>query len=374
MTNRKLVKKLFATVLTVALVGGVLTPFTNAYAADEGSIVAPPPLLPPPEKPVYPEEPAEPDKPVYDPVEPEKPTEPVYPAEPAIPVKVEELQGDLLVGDNTEKDKVYETTKDAEVDFTGALYVSAVKEQMRAVEKAYPLVSENMFSMIRLSDVKSEFVATLALPDEMEFVNLQGALAEEGAFEVTEVTADVANKTAAVKMQLKNAASITNYKMLRDAVMGMPDVLKVVVRGVKFTTAAQPDTNYTVLGRVKGMMKATATLYQNQIPFEFSWEGVQHPDGKDVTAPNDQIIQFTLKYVEKAPQPQPQPEPDVTPTPKDDKQSAAEAKKVTEKMGAKNKATAPKTGDRANIPLYGGLVVVSILAVGGIVAVKKKRR
>lgn len=288
---------------------------------------------------------------------------------------VTDLPGDLLVGDNTENDKVYETTKDAEVAFTGALYVSKVKEQMRAVEQQYP-VQANLFPLIQLSNVQSEFVATLALPAEMEFDNLQGDLVDGGAFELAGITADGAKRVVTVRMRLKNAASITNYQMLRDAIMGMPDVLKVVVRGAKFTAAAQPDTNYTVLGKVEGTMSATATLYQNQVPFGFAWRAVQHPDGKDVVASNDQTIQFTLKYVQMAPQPDPQPQPDpnVTPTPQEDKKPAAEAKKVAKKAVQKKKATAPKTGDRANIPLYGGLAVVSILAVGGIVAVKKKRR
>lgn len=381
MRNKKLAKKLFAAVLTFALVGGVVTPFVNVRAEEGTPAAGTEATAPAAENAAATENNAAAGTEATTPAE-NNAAAPVAENNAVAPVAapaangqgVTELPGDLLVGEDTEHDKVYETTKDAEVAFTGALYVSKVKEQMKSIEQQIG-VPAAAFPMIQLSNVKTEFVATLLLPEEMEFVNPKGTLVEGGAFEATEVIADASKKAVTVKMQLKDAATINTYQKLRDAIMGTPDVLKVVVTGAKFTADAKPDTNYTVVGRVDGTMSATATLNGNQMPFDFEWKAVQNPDGKDVVASDDKTIQFTLKYVEKAPEPQPEPQPDpsVTPTPQEDKKPAAEAKKTTKKVVKEKKAMAPKTGDHANLPLYGGLAVVSILAVGGVVVAKKKR-
>ncbi|MDD7769584.1 LPXTG cell wall anchor domain-containing protein [Suipraeoptans intestinalis] len=378
MRNKKLAKKLFAAVLTFALVGGVVTPLVNVRAEEGTPAAGTEATAPAAENAAATENDAATGAEAAPAAENDA-AAPVAENNAVAPVAANgqnatELPGDLLVGEDTEHDKVYETTKDAEVAFTGALYVSKVKEQMKSIEQQIG-VPAAAFPMIQLSDVKTEFVATLLLPEEMEFVNPKGTLVEGGAFEATDVIVDAGKKVVTVKMQLKDAATINTYQKLRDAIMGTPDVLKVVVTGAKFTADAKPDTNYTVVGRVDGTMSAKATLYGNQMPFDFEWEAVQHTDGKDVVASDDKTIQFTLKYVEKAPEPQPepQPEPSVTPTPQEDKKPAAETKKTTKKVVKEKKAMAPKTGDHANLPLYGGLAVVSILAVGGVVAAKKKR-
>lgn len=374
MRNKKLAKKLFAAVLTFALVGGVVTPLVNVRAEEGTPAAGTEATAPAAENAAATENDAATGAEAAPAAENDA-AAPVAENNAVAPVAANgqnatELPGDLLVGEDTEHDKVYETTKDAEVAFTGALYVSKVKEQMKSIEQQIG-VPAAAFPMIQLSDVKTEFVATLLLPEEMEFVNPKGTLVEGGAFEATDVIVDAGKKAVTVKMQLKDAATINTYQKLRDAIMGTPDVLKVVVTGAKFTADAKPDTNYTVVGRVDGTMSAKATLYGNQMPFDFEWEAVQHTDGKDVVASDDKTIQFTLKYVEKAPEPQ--PEPSVTPTPQEDKKPAAETKKTTKKVVKEKKAMAPKTGDHANLPLYGGLAVVSLLAVGGVVAAKKKR-
>ncbi|MSR94061.1 LPXTG cell wall anchor domain-containing protein [Clostridiaceae bacterium 68-1-5] len=397
MKNRKLAGKLLAAVLAAALVGGVGTPCANVRAEEGTPATEVEAAAPTAENsPAAETEAAEGEVPTAE----EAPAE--IPAPMAFRAPLEtELPGDLLVGDDTEHDKVYETTREKGPAFTGALYISKVKDQMKEIEAEMEQPKE-AFSKMQLSHLEAEFIATLLLPEEMEFVDPQANLVEGGGFEKSgDLIVDAAKKTVMVRMALKNMAGITNYQQLRDAVMRTPDILKVVVTGARFTAAAKPDTNYTVVGTVEGRMMATATLDQSASAFRFAWKAVQNPEGKDVVASDDKKIQFTLKYVEKVPepkpepqpepkpepkpepqpepgskpepQPEPQPDPSVTPTPQEDKKPAAETKKTTKKVVKEKKAMAPKTGDQANLPLYGGLAVVSILAVGGVVAAKKKR-
>lgn len=412
MKNRKLTGKLLAAVLAATLVSGVGTPFANVRA-EEGT----PATEVEAAAPTAENSPAAAETEAADgevPTAVEAPAE--IPAPMALRAPLEtELPGDLLVEDDTEHDKVYETTREKGAAFTGALYISKVKDQMKGVEAEMEQPKE-VFPKIQLSHLETEFIATLHLPEEMEFVDPQADLVEGGGFEKTgDLIVDAAKKTVTVRMALKNMTGITNYQQLRDAVMGTPDILKVVVTGARFTAAAKPDTNYTVVGTVEGKMTATATVDQSASAFRFAWKAVQNPEGKDVVASDDKKIQFTLKYVEKAPEPKPEPQPEpkpepkpepqpepkpepqpepkpepkpeskpevqpgskaetqVTPAPQGDKKPAAEAKKAVSKMGQEKKATTPKTGDHANLPLYGGLAVVSLLAVGGAAAVKRKR-
>lgn len=386
MKNRKLAGKLSAAILTFALVGGVLTPFADVHA--EGEAPSTETVAPAAENTA-----AEPTAPATESTAAENaapaagnagaeaaaPADNTTAAEPAASeenTNVVDLPADLLVGEETEHDKVYETTKDAEIAFTGALYVSKVKEQMKEVEEEMKKrgVVETMYPEIQLSPISEEFSAVLTLPGEMEFVNPQGHMIEneneKTAFEVTSVT--VVENTVTVKMSLKGMAGITTYQQLHDAVMGSPDVLKVVVTGAKFKASAAANTNYTVLGVVDGHMKTTATLYSQSIPFNFKWKSVQKPEGKDVVASDDKTVQFTLKYVEG--EPTPGPEPGITPNTPDPKKPAPEAKPTVKKTEAVKTTETPKTGDRSHLPLYGGLAVVAILVVGGVIIVKIKRK
>ena len=209
----------------------------------------------------------------------------------------DKLKGDILVGDNTEHDKIYETTKNASIDFTGALIVKPIKDQMKQIEQMY---NDPDGEKIDITDMDTTFTATIELPDGMTFGNktpeatLSG---DNGIFEITKAQLD-GNKVT-VTLKLKDAEKITNYAELAKAINSVDDTLKVTVKGAKFTDNSKPDTNYTVNGTLNGEFKGKATKVDTQkvINFNLKWNAEQSLEGADAIAPNDiSKITFTLKY------------------------------------------------------------------------------
>lgn len=209
------------------------------------------------------------------------------------------LEGDILVGNETEHNSVYEAQKNDTIDFTGNLNVKPIKDELTRLET---LFQGAVAVGIKVENMDTVFNASIELPAGMKFkdanpeVQLLGA---NGKFEVTSSTL-VGNKVN-VTIKLKDANNITTYAELKNAVSGVDDNLKVVVKGAQFTSNSTPDTNYTVVGTVSGKFTAKATnVFSNKvINFNYVWNGKQSADGADATNPTDlSKISFTLKYNE----------------------------------------------------------------------------
>lgn len=261
----------------------------------------------------------------------------------------QKLLGDILVGDNTEHDKVYEVEKGTKVAFTGSLDVSPVKKQMKDIEEQFKKTNIDP-STIKISDYDSTFTATLTLPEEMDFEgNPQVSLLNDnGKYKV--VSSTVSGKTIKVVMTVNK--EVKSFAELRDAVNGMEDKLNVVVDGAKFNSKALENTNYTVKGTMTGELKAKAkeTVSGNVINFKLNWYAEQLPEGADVINPTRKDITFTLKYVAKNP-----PVSPIDPTTPGNK---------------KTNNNLPKTGVGTSIVLYAVLIGIS----GTLIAVEFKRR
>lgn len=202
------------------------------------------------------------------------------------------LPGDILIGTNTEHDKVYVTSRDSKLAFTGTLDVTPVKEQLLQVMENSG-VSPDAASTINISDYKSRFVATLTLPNELDFVNNPSVklLKDNSKYKIIETK--VEGKTITVTMTVKKE-DVTTLADLVEAVNGMEDTLEVVVDGVTFNAQSQPNTVYTVKGTMKGYLTAVAN--NNLIPYYFAWEAEQSEDGADFLTPNSKEITFSLRY------------------------------------------------------------------------------
>ena len=209
------------------------------------------------------------------------------------------LEGDILVGNETEHNSVYEAQKNDTIDFTGNLNVKPIKDELTRLET---LFQGAVAVGIRVENMDTVFNASIELPAGMKFkdanpeVQLLGA---NGKFEIASSTL-VGNKVN-VTIKLKDANNITTYAELKNAVSGVDDNLKVVVKGAQFTSNSTPDTNYTVVGTVSGKFTAKATnVFSNKvINFNYVWNGKQSADGADATNPTDlSKISFTLKYNE----------------------------------------------------------------------------
>ena len=209
------------------------------------------------------------------------------------------LEGDILVGNETEHNSMYEAQKNDTIDFTGNLNVKPIKDELTRLET---LFQGAVAIGIRVENMDTVFNAAIELPAGMKFkdanpeVQLLGA---NGKFEVASSTL-VGNKVN-VTIKLKDANNITTYTELKNAVSGVDDNLKVVVKGAQFTSASTPDTNYTVVGSVSGKFtaKTTNVLSNKVINFNYVWNGKQSADGADATNPADlSKISFTLRYNE----------------------------------------------------------------------------
>ena len=212
------------------------------------------------------------------------------------------LDGDILIGDETEHTKVYETGKDVVQKFTGTLNVKPIKDKLEYVEKEYSKISVEDKD-IAISNLDFSMIATFTLPNEMDFdpAKVAATLADANdKFEITDTKTDGRKVTVTMKLKKQGEkGKYTTFKDIKEAVNGADDVLKVTLSGAKFNKDSKPNKDYTVKGTVGGNFKATATSNVNSVDFNFIFKGIQSEAGKDyviVNEPNNTAIQFTLKY------------------------------------------------------------------------------
>ena len=198
---------------------------------------------------------------------------------------------------------------------TGAVDVSAIKQQMTAIEGQFPGVKPED---IRLSGTASTFTAALTLPEGVTVPSDLDAskVQAEGLgslFKVDDVT--VSGRTVTVKLGLTQ--SFDTYLGLKEAVNGAGN--GVAPTGAAFRAApTSPFTDQitltipgftlaegvgagelTATGTVAGSMQALAQGGDAAVKFDLSWNGTQVEGGKDVRATDDTTIQQTI-LVKKA--------------------------------------------------------------------------
>ena len=214
----------------------------------------------------------------------------------------DDLEGDLLIGNDTQHDKVYEARKSDALNITGTLNVKPIKDRMKALENQYPGAVANGIS---LSDLNTSFTATMTLPEGMEFVEPRKvALTGPGARHFKIVDATIDGKVLTVKMDLAESNTIDTYRKLADKINEVGNILRLTVESVKFDTSSRPNTEYTINGTVAGdfSAKATNTVSGKVVNFKFKWLGKQSRDGADFRALNSDNIRFTLMYKDTDPQ------------------------------------------------------------------------
>ena len=210
-------------------------------------------------------------------------------------VDVMKLPGDILVGKDTEHDKVYVASRNSKIPFTGTLDVTSVKQQLKEIMDKSNVTTEEA-SKILLSNYKSRFIATLTLPNELDFVNNPSVklLKDNSTYKIIEDETSVQGKTITVTMTV--AKDVKTLADLVDAVKGMDDTLEVVVDGVTFNHQSRPNTNYTVKGTMKGYL--TAVAGNKDVPYNFFWEAEQSKEGADFLTPDSKEITFSLNYTQ----------------------------------------------------------------------------
>ena len=207
------------------------------------------------------------------------------------------LEGDILVGNETEHNAVYEAQKNDTIDFTGSLNVKPIKDELSRLEKQF---SDAVNAGIKVENIDTTFNTSIELPAGMKFKDANPTVKLVGANDKFEITNSSLNGNKVdVTIKLKNANDIRNYNDLKKAIYAVDDNLKVVVKGAQFAAESTPDTNYTVVGKVGGNFraKATNTVSNKVINFNYVWNGKQSAAGADAINTTDlSKISFTLKY------------------------------------------------------------------------------
>ncbi|WP_051353720.1 InlB B-repeat-containing protein [Atopobium fossor] len=275
------------------------------------------------------------------------------------------LPADILVGDNTEHDEIYTTTSGSTVDYTGALNVNAIKEQMANIEKLYPGVDQSQI-MVNVADCT--FTASFEVPEGITLPsNIQVSTNNFGdAFEVANV--QTSGNKVTVTMKLKDG--FTKYTDLQDAVAKAGDAdgwMKLILHGVKVNDDVTPGTKLTVVGTIAGAMKATATTGGGHSKaFSFVWNGEQWADGKDATTDaSDTSISFTLTV--KAPE-----NPDTPNQPDQPSNPGNKKPQIRPQDKGKSKKVLPKTGDAAMGAGVFASMVAGIAALGAHFGIRRK--
>lgn len=229
------------------------------------------------------------------------------------------LDADLLLGEDTGNMPIAKK-KDDVMSFVGTLDVKSIKDKMDEIKKLHASAESDK---IAISELKSEFTATLELPEGLEFSGNKEAVftGGQGVFAITKQT--VEGKKASVTFALQKPEEIKNYTSLDEKIKSVDNTLKVTFRDVKFSESAKPDTDYEVIGKVSGSMEGTATypdstsatnkkpapkmMLKNAmsliaieetkpktLKFAFQWNGKQSENGK--SNQNAGAIALTVKY------------------------------------------------------------------------------
>lgn len=217
-----------------------------------------------------------------------------------------DLPADILIdtGDgvqNTEHEAVVEVRPGQSVGLVGALKVSAVTEQMNAVEAAFP---DTDLSKVTIENLDYGFTAVLTIPDGMtlpEDVKVSGASGLSTTFTADVDNVDRDNGKVTVKFSLTDDAksNIKTYTDLREYVKaaGVDGWITVTIPDVTIDTDVEDGKELTVCGTVEGTFQGTAKGSYTTYTFPYTWTGVQDEAGKDAVAGDDDSIRLTVKVV-----------------------------------------------------------------------------
>ena len=222
------------------------------------------------------------------------------------------LNGDILIGDDTEHNALHEVKAGDVLEYTGRLDVSSIKNQIQLLNGDYPGDSDT----ITTKDIKSEFIAELTIPEGLEIpADVKATLTDNKLFEIKNGDVKRDGNKIIVKMTLKND-NYTKFSDLYNDVISVPNTLDLKVPGIKVNDNVSDGSKLTVVGNVYGNFKGKATSQSGKKEvYNFKWKAEQTEDGKDFIIKDqkdNKTIQYTIlvkNQVKPTPNPEPKPEP-----------------------------------------------------------------
>nr|WP_314638405.1 InlB B-repeat-containing protein [uncultured Olsenella sp.] len=177
-----------------------------------------------------------------------------------------------------------------EFSLTGAIDTTAIKDQMRSIEKSFGEGPEH-FSDIALSGAASTFTAKITLPDEVRVpADPQVQVAGMGdLFRLDSVTASGQEVTVTFRLN----DGFTNYQLLKDAVEGTglaaghatgiddSNFITATISGLTLADGVQNGVEFAATGDVSGNFFAVAKKGSETKRFVFDWTSQQLEAGRD---------------------------------------------------------------------------------------------
>ncbi|KXB45333.1 hypothetical protein HMPREF3188_00964 [Tissierellia bacterium KA00581] len=223
------------------------------------------------------------------------------------------LGGDILIGDDTEHNDLHEVKRGENLEYTGRLDVSSIKNQIKLLKENYKGNSD----AIKTENIKSEFIAELTIPEGLEIPkDLKATLTENNLFEIKNGDVKRDKNKIIVKMTLKNA-NYTKFSDLYTDVISVPDTLDLKVKNIKVKDDVKSNDKLTVIGKVIGKFTGVATNESSKKEvYNFKWTAEQIEDGKDFLIKDqkdNKTIQYTVIVKKENQVPSPIPNPDENP-------------------------------------------------------------
>lgn len=210
-----------------------------------------------------------------------------------------ELEGDILIGEDTQHTHVYPAEKGDSLTYTGRLDVSPIKEQIDSIKNGYTGGKDNE---IVTEKVASSFEAVFTLPDglsidESEKDNI--VLTDNNLFKIDKENTKIDGNKVTVKMVLKK--NYDKFIDLCDDVKSVPYKLDVNVPGVTVDEENLDGTKLTTEGTVNGKFFGKAKLGEKIKVFNFAWSAKQVDYGRDSTQPLDKENKDKIKFTIQLP-------------------------------------------------------------------------
>ena len=205
------------------------------------------------------------------------------------------LEGDLLIGGDTEHTAVKDVNAGDVLEFTSRFNLRPFKDQIQTTSTQLGGAP----NAIPTENIQSKFKTVLIFPSGLTLPNtVTATLTNNDLFEITntEKTGNQVTVTMALK---KNYA---NFADLLTDVTALPDSLEIAVPNVSVSNTvadmAQLTTKGTVTGTFSG--KVTTATGDRQL-YDMQWTAVQTPNGKDAIqdASDDTTIQYTIKVANR---------------------------------------------------------------------------
>lgn len=205
------------------------------------------------------------------------------------------LEGDILSDSDTASDHVYFVDPGQEVDFTGNLDITPIKNQISALAKQYEQ-SGNSIDTISTSGVTSSFKAVFSVSDGVSLDNAAAALDSTDVFDIPEDGVELSSDGRKITVTMTLKKNYTKFSDLYNDITGMPDELNLTLTGVKVDENAESGSRLTVTGDLSGTFRGLAETDSGKARYySYDWDAVQSDAGRNYGQDtSDDTIAFTM--------------------------------------------------------------------------------